>query len=152
LGCNFDSVTFCNWKVDPTNSWSLNNINLQLLPMMPNVDHSKQNIYGRYAYVIHNANSGVATKSAEMTAYDYLSYKGSICVSLWYYMRTNYMAHFNVTLRNPINGQTQIVSRFNDHGEKWNLLRFDANESSNGYLFKISAMVINGIKLDNYIV
>jgi len=134
------------------NGWFLNNINAPLQSMMPTVDHSKQNAMGRYAYVIHSSNSGVPKMQAIMTAFDNFKYSGSICVSLWYYMRTDYTAQLNVTLRNPTNGQTQIVSRFNDHGEKWNLLRFDANEVSNGYQFTISALVIYGIKLYNFIV
>ncbi len=144
LGCNFDLANFCNWKIDPTLPWSINNINVQLLPMMPNVDHSKQSIYGRYAYVIHTAGAGVPRKMATMTAIDNVNYNGRICVSLWYYIRTNTFAQFNITIKSPVPGNPLIVSRFNDHGEKWNLLRFEANEISNGYQFNLSANVMNG--------
>jgi len=146
LGCNFDSINLCNWKNDPTLPWSINNINVQLLPMMPNVDHSKQSIYGRYAYVYHTVGTGVPRRLASMTAIDNAipNYKGPICVSLWYYMRTNTFAHLNITIKGTAPGNPLIVSRFNDHGEKWNLLRFQANELSNGYQFSLSANVING--------
>ncbi len=114
--------------------------------MMPNVDHSKQSIYGRYAYVIHTVGAAVPRMMASMTAIDNAipNYKGKICVSLWYYMRTNAFAQFNVTIKSPDPGNSLIVSRFNDHGEKWNLLRFEANEMSNGYQFSLSANVMNG--------
>jgi hypothetical protein len=36
------------------------------------------------------------------------------------------------------------ISRFNDRGEKWNLLRFDVNELLFGNQFTISALVTNG--------
>jgi hypothetical protein len=146
LGCNFDLANLCNWKNNPTLPWSINHINLQLLPMMPSVDHSKQSIYGRYAYVIHTVGAPVPRMMASMTATDNAipNYKGRICVSLWYYMRTNAFAQFKVTIKSPGPGNPLIVWRLNDHGEKWNLLRFEANEISNGYQFNLWANVMNG--------
>jgi len=152
LSCNFDSFNFCNWKLDPKNPWVLNIINAPLQPMMPTIDHSRQNANGGYIYVIHNSNDVVPKKQAIMTAIDKFDYNGSICVSLWYYMRTDSMAQLILTTSSPDNVNLLQVRRFNDHGEKWNLLRFDVDGVSNGYQFNISAMVISGIKLYNLIV
>ncbi len=146
LDCNFDFGQLCNWNTG-SNPWSLNTVNLALLSMMPTIDHSKQSANGRYAYVIHtiqDQRDGLPQRLASMTAIDNAVNKGSICVSLWYYMRTYTLAYFNVTINGSDPLKALTISRFNDHGEKWNLLRFDANELSIGNQFTISALVKNG--------
>jgi hypothetical protein len=146
LDCNFDSESFCNW-ITGSNPWSLNDINLVLLPMMPTIDHSKQSPNGRYVYVIHTTQdqkSGLPRRLASMTAKDNANNNGSTCVSLWYYMRTDGLAYFNVTINGSDPLKALTISRFNDRGEKWNLLRFDVNELLFGNQFTISALVTNG--------
>jgi hypothetical protein len=144
LSCDFESITFCNWQNNASFPWKFNNINVQLLPMMPTVDHTKQNVMGRYVYVYHDQTNAATNSSNSAVMSIDSNYLGAICVSFWYYMRTNGRSQINVTLAAPGVPNPVIALRTNDKGEQWNLFTLDANEQGNGYIITISALVSYG--------
>jgi hypothetical protein len=146
LACNFDAGNFCIWMNNNTNRWIINNPNVALLPRMPSADHSLQNSRGRYMYVTHDSQTlGPNPNLAVVSALDnaVLNYVGPTCIQLWYYMRIDGMGNFNVTMTCPTSAQ-YVVSRTNDHGEKWNQLTVDAHEYNYGCTIGIEAMVQDG--------
>lgn len=136
LTCNFDQGTTCIWTNNQAYPFSINNPSSQLQQMMPNIDHTTQASRGRYVFVLHTDQDQVNIKYASLSAMDngIPNFNGNICISFWYYMRSNGInTYFNVSVSN------RVLSRFGDHGEKWNQLRFDAYESPSGNLITISA-------------
>ena len=157
LSCNFESENLCSWKNDRAHpNWKV------IYPdaytrdgpfsaLMPRVDHTKNNVHGHFAYVLHEKNESIENRNAVMTVTDggrVGSGSGPACLTLWFYMRTEGEVVLNVTVRAPFASEEVIAIRQKDHGDKWNKLELEIPDESNGDIFEISALARLGKKFD----
>ena len=154
--CDFESRTLCSWKSQTYQTYQTFNITSpNETPVMgsnnlfPVSDHTAMSSYGHYAYIAHTLveqNKLVGDSSA--TIYNQLNpigYRGPVCLSLWYYMRTNSFAQMNITIKDASNNVIELWSREGGQGEKWNLANFEINANGSENTIFISALVKYGI-------
>src|SRR5882724_5206214 len=112
LDCNFNTGTLCSWKNSTINGWIIAPINDILINInsiynvrMPRFDHTQMNAYGKYAFVQQLKGKLPITNKASMQVIDnmFANYKGPVCLTLWYYMRTGGTASLNINAYMPNN-------------------------------------------------
>lgn len=150
LGCDFENVNNCVWKPIIGSRYNTFNVRQGIDAqdpgsMLPLVDKTYGNKYGKYAY-LYNSIYNLYGYNAVMNATDnaVANYQGKVCFSLWYYMRTTKSANFNITVLDDKKNSLKKISRQGDSDEKWNKLEFEVYENGNGYQYSIKAYILNG--------
>ena len=140
LSCDFESFTMCNWKNE--RNWQIST-SKYISALLPVYDHTKENIFGKYVYLVHTSLDGMSQKTAVMSAVNNQWVSGSVpfCLTLWYYMRsTSGYIRLNITIASPNGVIMNSIIVENDQGEKWKQLKIEAQGDKNGYIYQIEAI------------
>ena len=152
LSCDFEQITLCNWVNNPKstvyNRWKVYHYNLvPRTALMPEHDHTKNNIFGSYAYILNKASDSLLAVNAEMTVTNNAvtpGYVSPFCFSLWFYMKSNGYVKLNVSVIAPDNRLVNTFIRENGQGDQWNQMQFEAPGDKNGYRYSIYAFARQG--------
>ena len=156
LSCDFENgKSLCQWATpDPDNNWQVTSDSEQpnegVVYQRPPTDHTFKTKQGQFALVEHYLIAG-GSHTAIMNATD--QGIGPLCLSLWYYMRTEGFAKLNVTVLGkaastrqgfpPYYPLSELVREYG-MGEQWQMAQLDISESVNGIKVIITGEVSFG--------
>jgi hypothetical protein len=97
--CNFDDDGFCNWQIDtPDKPWIISTGEKAVFGQAPLSDHTKKNVYGKYAYVpIDGAGGPIYYATLGIRS---LPKNQALCLDFWYQVYISSDTTLNVYVQN----------------------------------------------------
>ena len=150
--CDFEHNNLCSWKNDQSYyPWRVTDSdtlieNKLISKFAPKTDHTINTSRGHFAYLSHEEDDTNLLRISVLSL-DYSEVEGSdgsLCLTLWYHMRTADDVQLNVTVSAPNDSYQTITTRRHDQGYQWNKLQVESLVKK-GYQLRISALAKLGI-------
>ena len=140
--CDFENG-WCNWKINKTKFVTFFDMKTTKSNTIyiPNFDHTKNNVDGRFVYQYRISGPFLASIYAKYNSEHQIStYHGPVCLKFWYFMLTeSWETYFNVTIYQN-NHTIKNFYQSDDKGKKWNLgmIQYEINKQNEASEFLVS--------------
>lgn len=97
--CDFEDNSFCVWRVETSDKpWKISSGQTAVYGKAPLADHTRQNVYGRYAYVPVEATGGPIYPTS--ISFNALPKAFAFCLDFWYQSFVSSDTTLNVYVQN----------------------------------------------------
>lgn len=108
--CNFEDGTFCDWQLETADKpWIISSGQTAVYGKAPLSDHTRQNIYGKYAYVPVEPTGGPISYST--LGFRSLPKGVTLCLDFWYQAFVSSNTSLNVYVQNGTSAAVITWSR-----------------------------------------
>ena len=140
--CDFENG-WCNWKTNKKNFVTFFQMKTSKSNdiYIPNFDHTKDNVDGRFVYQYRVSGPYMASIYATDNSENQIrKYRGPVCLKFWYFMLTeSWETYFNVKIYQN-NNTIKSFYQTDDKGKKWNLgmIQYEIDKQNEASEFQVS--------------